>query len=63
MSETTLADAAKAIVAGDADKAADLAKRGLDEGIEPLKLLDQGFVPGINGLVNFLAKASFLFRC
>ncbi len=48
MSEKTLAEAAKAITNGDAEKAAELAKRGLDEGIEPLKLLDQGFVPGIN---------------
>ena len=56
MSETTLAEAAKAIVAGDAAKAADLAKRGLDEGIEPLKLLDQGFVPGINEVGDLFSK-------
>ena len=45
MSEKTLAEAAKAVINGDAEKAADLAKRGLDEGIDPLNLLDQGFVP------------------
>ena len=56
MSENTLAEAAKAIVAGDAAKAADLAKRGLDEGIEPLKLLDQGFVPGINEVGELFSK-------
>jgi trimethylamine corrinoid protein len=56
MSENTLAEAAKAIVTGDAAKAADLAKRGLDEGIEPLKLLDQGFVPGINEVGDLFSK-------
>jgi len=56
MSEKTLEEAAKAIINGDAEKAADLAKRGLDEGIEPLKLLDQGFVPGINEVGDLFSK-------
>ena len=48
MSEKTFKAAAKAIVDGNAQKAVDLAKRGLDEGVNPLTLLNQGFVPGIN---------------
>ncbi len=56
MSEKTLAEAAKAIANGDAEKAVELAKRGLDEGIEPLKLLDQGFVPGINEVGDLFSK-------
>ena len=56
MSEKTLEEAAKAITNGDAEKAADLAKRGLDEGIEPLKLLDHGFVPGINEVGDLFSK-------
>jgi trimethylamine corrinoid protein len=56
MSEKTLEEAAKAITNGDAEKAADLAKRGLDEGIEPLKLLDEGFVPGINEVGDLFSK-------
>jgi trimethylamine corrinoid protein len=56
MSEKTFAEAAKAIIAGDADTAADLARRGLDEGIEPLILLDQGFVPGINEVGDQFSK-------
>ena len=56
MSEKTLEEAAKAITNGDAEKAADLAKRGLDEGIEPLKLLDLGFVPGINEVGDLFSK-------
>ena len=56
MSEKTLAEAAKAIINGDADKASDLAKQGLDEGIDPLELLDQGFVPGINEVGDLFSK-------
>ena len=56
MSEKTLAEAAKAIINGDADKASDLAKQGLDEGIEPLELLDLGFVPGINEVGDLFSK-------
>jgi trimethylamine corrinoid protein len=56
MSEKTFEEAAKAIVNGDAASAADLAKRGLDEGIEPIKLLDEGFVPGINEVGDLFSK-------
>ncbi|CAB1077611.1 5-methyltetrahydrofolate--homocysteine methyltransferase (EC [Olavius algarvensis Delta 1 endosymbiont] len=56
MSEKTLEDAAKAIINGDAAKAADLAKQGLGEGIEPLNLLEQGFVPGINEVGDLFSK-------
>ena len=40
--------AIEAIVAGDAALAAETAKKGLSEGIDPLELLDQGFIPGIH---------------
>ena len=56
MSEKTLAEAAQAIINGDADKASDLAKQGLDEGIEPLEFLDRGFVPGINEVGDLFSK-------
>ncbi len=56
MSEKTFKKAANAIVAGDAATAADLARRGLDEGIEPLILLDQGFVPGINEVGDLFSR-------
>ncbi len=56
MSEKTFAKATKAIIDGDAENAADWAKRGLDEGIEPLKLLEQGFVPGINEVGDLFSK-------
>ena len=37
-----------AIVNGDAALAVEMAKKGLSEGIEPLELINQGFIPGIN---------------
>ena len=36
------------IVKGDADGALETAKRGLGEGIDPIELINQGFIPGIN---------------
>jgi trimethylamine corrinoid protein len=37
-----------AIIKGDAQRAVDTARQGLDEGIAPLDMMDKGFVPGIN---------------
>ena len=48
MSEKLFKEAIEAILKGDTDKATDVAKRGLDEGLDPLALMDQGFIPGIN---------------
>jgi trimethylamine corrinoid protein len=48
MSKEIFAAARDAIITGDAQKAVDTARQGLDDGIEPLELMDKGFVPGIN---------------
>jgi trimethylamine corrinoid protein len=40
--------AGDAILKGDAAAAEEAAKRGLDEGIDPVSLINQGFIPGIN---------------
>lgn len=40
--------AQKAIVESNADRATELAQRGLAEGIDPLELMNKGFIPGIN---------------
>jgi trimethylamine corrinoid protein len=46
--EEILEGAQKAIVESDADRAAELAQRGLAAGIDPLELMTTGFIPGIN---------------
>ena len=48
MTENIFEEAIEAILKGDADKAVEVAKRGIDEGLEPLDLMDKGFIPGIN---------------
>jgi trimethylamine corrinoid protein len=48
MSKYFFAQALEAIVKGDVDKATEIAQRGLDEGIDPLVLMTNGFIPGIN---------------
>ena len=48
MTQKIFEEAIKAIVDGDLEKATELARRGLDEGIEPLELMNNGFIPGIN---------------
>jgi trimethylamine corrinoid protein len=48
MSEKLFEEAIEAILKGDTDKATEVAKRGLDEGLNPLELMDKGFISGIN---------------
>jgi len=56
MSGKTFEEAMEAILNGDAEKAAEVAKRGLDEGVDPLEFMDQGFVPGINQVGDLFMK-------
>jgi trimethylamine corrinoid protein len=48
ISRDILAEAAQVIVAQDAEKAAELARRVIAEGHDPLELMNTGFIPGIN---------------
>jgi len=48
MTQKIFEEAIKAIVDGDLDRATEIARRGLAEGIEPLELMTNGFIPGIN---------------
>ena len=48
MTEKIFKQASEAIINGDAAKAVELAKQGLDAGINPLMLMESGFIPGIN---------------
>jgi len=48
MSEGIYERAIEAIVRGDAQAAIEVAQRGLDSGIDPIELMNEGFIPGIN---------------
>lgn len=48
MSSDIYQSAIDAVVSGDVQQAGEIAKKGLSEGIEPLELLNNGFIPGIN---------------
>ena len=48
MAQEIFAAAIEAILQGDVEKAAEVAGRGLDEGVDPLELMASGFIPGIN---------------
>ena len=48
MADKIFEEALDAVLNGDADKATEIAKKGLDEGVDPLDLMNNGFIPGIN---------------
>ncbi len=48
MSAEIYESAIETIVHGDVDKAIEVATRGLGEGIDPIDLINNGFIPGIN---------------
>jgi len=48
MSESIFERAVKAIVKGDGPEALEVAKEGLGQGMDPIELMNQGFIPGIN---------------
>ena len=48
MSAGIYESAIEVIVQGDAEKALEVAKKGLDEGVDPIDLINKGFIPGIN---------------
>jgi trimethylamine corrinoid protein len=48
MTQKIFEEAISAIIDGDLDKATDIATRGLEEGINTLELMTNGFIPGTN---------------
>jgi corrinoid protein of di/trimethylamine methyltransferase len=48
MSVEIYESAVEAIVKGDTEEAIEVAKKGLGEGIDPIELMNNGFIPGIN---------------
>ncbi|HSD48951.1 MAG TPA: corrinoid protein [Actinomycetota bacterium] len=59
--EELFAAMGQAIIDGEAETAAELARQGLDEGVAPLEAIDRGFVPGIDHVGHeFAAENMFL---
>jgi corrinoid protein of di/trimethylamine methyltransferase len=48
MAQNIFEQAIEAILKGDADKASEIAKNGLNEGLDPLEIMEKGFIVGIN---------------
>ncbi len=47
MTDEIYAGAREAVLKGDVDAATDMARKGLDQGIDPIELINNGFIPGI----------------
>ena len=59
--EDLFAAMSRAIIDGEAETAAELARRGLDDGVAPLEAIDRGFVSGIDHVGHeFAAENMFL---
>jgi trimethylamine corrinoid protein len=56
MNEKIFEEAMDAILNGDDEKATDLARQGLDEGIDPLEFIEKGFMPAINEVGDLFMK-------
>ena len=66
MSEAIYQEAMEAILKGDVDKAADTAKKGIDTGMDPLDLMNNGFISkllylGRRRLVSYCFSTSTFF--
>ena len=48
MSEELFKQMAQSILDGDEDVSAELAQQALDEGIDPLEAITNGYMPGVN---------------
>jgi len=56
MSDEIFAAAIEAVEKGDAEKAVEITRQGLDRGIDGMDLLNKGFVPGINKVGNLFGE-------
>jgi len=60
--QETLAVAAKSILDYDVTKAEEIAKEGLASGIDPITMLEKGFILGITEMVTFLIRERYGYR-
>jgi len=50
---------AQAVIAGEPEEAAELAQKGLDEGLDPVDMINEGFTPGIDFVGEKFAEGEY----
>lgn len=60
MREQFIAEAKKAIMAGSQEDAEEVAQRALSAGMDPVELLEQGFIPAITEMVRLPLVLKFV---
>ena len=59
MSEEILRKLKQAIIDGEAEDAGELARQGLDQGLDPLVIIDEALTPGINRVGELFANGDY----
>lgn len=59
MSEEILSKLKQAVIDGEAEQTAELARQGLDQGLDPLVLINQGLTPGMNRIGELFSSGEF----
>ena len=59
MSEEILKKLKQAVIDGEAEQTAELARQGLDQGLDPLVLINEGLTPGMNRIGELFSSGEF----
>jgi len=59
MSEEILNKLKQAVIDGEGEQAAELARQGLDQGLDPLTLINEGLTPGMNRIGELFSSGEF----
>lgn len=59
MSEEILSKLKQAVIDGEAEQTAELARQGLDQGLDPLVLINEGLTPGMNRIGELFSSGEF----
>ena len=59
MSEEMLRRLEQAVIVGEAEEAAELARQGLDQGLDPLVLIDEALTQGMNRIGELYSSGEY----
>lgn len=59
MSEEILKKLKQAVIDGEAEQTTELARQGLDQGLDPLALINEGLTPGMNRIGELFSSGEF----